>query len=287
MTSREAFLRRVQDVAAECGTDLRRTAGGLSAGERAEAGTAAVFRALHDELSAREGVTIARDLPHPLERTWQEPWDTSWLRQIVTTLRGPDGLDREDFFHRVSHHMGSMEALRLRREEVPGLVLAVFTALRESLPAAHAAMVARELPAALRDLWQGGAQMESVVGSHDAASAEGMVGEVPRGEWLPFLAGLSAHYQTSPVRITIEQEGRVQELVSRMPLIGMEPEFEPEGVRAIDVVVGEISGARPEHLLHRAEHPARLLLQVNEAGYARLLNIEQEDGTRTVIRFAA
>jgi uncharacterized protein (DUF2267 family) len=290
MTSRESFLRRVQQLAAEDGIDLQRQ-------DRAEAATAGVFHALHDELTTAEGRTIAADLSGPLERMWQEPWENSWLYQVVTRLRGPNALNREDFFQRVRHHMGTMESFALRKEDVPGLVAAVFTALRERLPKAHANMVARELPPELRDLWLGGAAMEDVagtnrleqiVGAQTGIFPEGSVGEVPRGEWLAFLAGLSAHYQTSPVRITIEQrDGQCQDLVTRMPLIGMEPEIEPDGIRAIDVVVGDVSGARPEHLLHRAEHPARLLLQVNEAGYARLLDIEQEDGTRTLIRFAA
>jgi uncharacterized protein (DUF2267 family) len=281
MTSRDAFLRRVQMLAAEDGTDLQRP-------DRAEAATAAVFQALHDELSAGESRAIAADLPEPLERTWQEPWENSWLKQVFTAVGGPTGLDRESFFRRVRQRMGAMETLTLPPEAVPGVVRAVFTALRERLPGTHAEMVARELPVELRDLWQGGARMEDVVVSHAASSAEGSVGEVPRGEWPAFLAGLSAHYQTSPVRISIDQgEGKVQEIVSHMPLIGMEPEIEPDGVRAIDVVVGDTAGDRPDHLLHRAVRPARLLLQVNEAGYPRLLNIEQEDGTHTLIRFAA
>lgn len=281
MTSRDAFLRRVQEVAAEGGIDLGHR-------ERAAAATAAVFRALHDELSARESRLVAGDLPEPLERTWQEPWDNSWLRQVLTALGGPAGLDRESFFRQVRHRMGDVEEMTLPLAVMAGIVQAVFTALRERLPQGHADMVAKELPMELRDLWQGGARFDEPVGVGDPGAPAGAVGEVPRGEWPAFLAGLSAHYQTSPVRISVElEDGKVHDLVTHLPLIGMEPEVEPGGVRAIDVLVGATAGAHPDHLMHRAMHPQRLLLQVNEAGYPRLLDIEQEDGTRTLIRFAA
>jgi uncharacterized protein (DUF2267 family) len=281
MSGWDAFRRRVQELGAAEGIDLQRR-------DRAEAVSASVLQALHEELSGSEARAVARGLPHELERLWVEPWETSWLQQLVAGWRQGGGLDREAFFARVQHGLGSIEAMLVRPEEVPGLVAAVFTALREHLPAPLVDTVARALPATLRDLWEGGARVADVISTHLAMSAEGAAGEVPKGEWLPFLAGLSAHYQTSPVRITIEQrDGRTLELVSHMPLIGMEPEMAAEGVRAIDVVVGETGGRHPEHLLHRAEHPARLLLQVNEAGYARALDIEGEDGTRTLIRFAA
>ena len=130
--------------------------------------------------------------------------------------------------------------------------------------------------------------MEERVTSHQETSSEGLVGEVPKGEWATFLAGLSAHYQNSPVQICVEtDDGTVHQVSNRLPLIGMEPEIEPDGVRAIGVVVGEASGGHPAHLLHRALQPNRILLQVNPEGYARLLDIEQADGSRTLVHFAA
>ena len=279
-TSKAAFLKRVRDVAREEALDL--------AGEgQAIAVTAAVFRALHDELTAEEGMVVAKDLPSPLEKLWQRPWENSWIGQVLARLRGPGRINREVFFERVQRNTGLPDSV-MPGTAAPAAVKAVFTALRETLPAEDARRVASELPMPLRDIWEGRSGTTDLLISHEEGSPEGMVGEVPIGEWASFLAGLSAHYQLSPVRILVEEaDGQTFEIVNHMPLIGMEPEIEPDGVRAIDVVVGETGGEHPQHLMHRAQHPNRILLQVNSQGYAHLLNIEQEDGGRTLVRFAA
>lgn len=275
MTTKSAFLRRVQEVALQEGLDLQ-------GDDRVLAVTGAVFGALHDVLTPEESRAVAHDLPTPLERLWQEPWENSWLAQVIARLRGPKHLDQDDFYRQVARNGNLPDGT------APAAVKGVFTALRETVPAPVARHIAGELPLPLREIWQGRSASADLLLSHEEEAPEGLVGEVPVGEWTSFLAGLSAHYQASPVRIyVVDPDGETFEVVSHMPLIGMEPENEPDGVRAIDVVVGETGGMHPEHLLHRAERPNRIFLRVNPAGYAHILNIEQADGSKTMVRFAA
>lgn len=271
MTTKAAFLTRVRAVAAAQGVDLP----GREAAERA---TGAVFQTLHRRITPLEADQVAAQLPRDLERLWQG----SWLQGLTTALRGPERWNRAAFYAQVGR-LGRFPA-----NQVPAVVAAVFTALRESLSAGEADDVHAQLPVDLKPVWAGANLPPDLVVSHEEGYAEGLVGEVPAREWRPFLAGLAAHYRDAPVRVVIETpDGRCNPLSTRLPLLGLEPEIEPDGVRAIDVALGETSGRHPAHLVHRALQPRRLLLQVDAAGYARLLNIESDDGSRTLVHFAA
>jgi uncharacterized protein (DUF2267 family) len=107
--------------------------------EVAKRATAAVFHALRDRLTPREGDQLQAQLPRELKVVWKEGEGDD---------RAPVKLSREEFFERV---MAEAKLGTLR--DVRWMTLAVFAALKQQLSLGEAEDVLAQLPKDLKELW--------------------------------------------------------------------------------------------------------------------------------------
>jgi uncharacterized protein (DUF2267 family) len=107
--------------------------------EVAKRATAAVFHALRDRLTPREGDQLQAQLPRELKVVWNEG---------EADDRTPVKLSREEFFERVKG-----EAKLGATRDVRWMTLAVFAALKEQLSPGEAEDVFAQLPKDLKELW--------------------------------------------------------------------------------------------------------------------------------------
>ena len=112
--------------------------------------TAAVFHALRDRLTPREGDQLQAQLPRDLKRVWG-----AGARPDHAPLK----LGREEFFARVKD-----EAKLGTTRDARWMTLAVFAALKEQLSSGEATDVLAQLPKDLKELWIE-AQIEAAAGT--------------------------------------------------------------------------------------------------------------------------
>jgi hypothetical protein len=109
-----------------------------------------------------------------------------------------------------------------------------------------------------------------------------MTREIPREEWAGFLDGFSRMHEGWLV--TLEVMGAEigdQEEAHELRLRGVTAEADGGG-GAIEIMIGD--GA-PVHVTRSVARPARVLVAVGDAGAHGALEIESEDGTKTLLRF--
>jgi uncharacterized protein DUF5335 len=107
--------------------------------------------------------------------------------------------------------------------------------------------------------------------------------EIPREEWKDFLDRFSRVHENWLVNVeVVGRELGDQEESHDVPLEGVS--FEPKGSEAgrIDIMVG---GAPDHHANHAVEAPRRLHLLRDDQGADQALEIEDEDGTTTLLTF--
>lgn len=104
--------------------------------------------------------------------------------------------------------------------------------------------------------------------------------EIPKEGWTSYLDALNRRAAGHPVRVELEDEELGSQEVARLlPLqeIGFESRGSAEG--SIDIRVGFDSG----ELLHRIAHPRRVFVEQNDEGELLCMEIEGEDGAKTLV----
>jgi hypothetical protein len=106
--------------------------------------------------------------------------------------------------------------------------------------------------------------------------------EVTRDYWTDFFEILSERRLESRTRIEIlKQDMGDQVLSDGLPLNGITVEFNGERT-AIDITVGS---SPDSHQTHNIKNPSRIAFLSNSDGYGDVLDIEEADGTKTLITF--
>jgi uncharacterized protein DUF5335 len=103
---------------------------------------------------------------------------------------------------------------------------------------------------------------------------------VPRAEWFSFLKGFSRRHADDPVTVQVLAPGLGSQVEARaLPLEGIMAERRTTGPISIAV------GRSPErHVEHEVPDPSQVWVQMSEDGAERALDIESQDGTRTIVQ---
>jgi hypothetical protein len=104
--------------------------------------------------------------------------------------------------------------------------------------------------------------------------------EIPRGEWEAFFEGFSRRHQgwLSTLEVLRERLGAQTE-ARELPFQGA---FSDRNGDRVTILVGRDAG---DHLAHVVENPSRLWVEVGEGGAEAALDIESDDGTKTILEF--
>jgi Family of unknown function (DUF5335) len=104
--------------------------------------------------------------------------------------------------------------------------------------------------------------------------------EIPRGEWERFFEGFSRRHQgwLATVEVLREKLGAQTE-ARELPLQGI---FSEHAGGRFTILLG---GQPEEHLAHAVENPRRLWVEVTEGGAEAAIEVESEDGTKTILEF--
>jgi len=106
--------------------------------------------------------------------------------------------------------------------------------------------------------------------------------EIPRNEWIKFFDDFSKQHQGWVVIVeVISPELGDQEEINGLPLVGISADAK-DGENRIEIMVG----GKPEaHLTHIIESPKRVWVKEAEEEAHEAVDVESEDGTKTILRF--
>jgi hypothetical protein len=105
--------------------------------------------------------------------------------------------------------------------------------------------------------------------------------QIPRAEWLNFFRDFSRRHEDSPVTVRI-LSARLGSQVEAydLPLEGIVAS--PEMGQPISIYVGRTP---QQHIEHEVQNPRQVWLEVSDEGTEDALDIESEDGTKTLVLF--
>jgi uncharacterized protein DUF5335 len=103
---------------------------------------------------------------------------------------------------------------------------------------------------------------------------------VPRAEWFSFLKGFSRRHEDDPVTVQVLAPGLGSQVEARaLPLEGIMAGRRTSG--PISISVGR---TLDRHVEHEVPDPSQVWVQMSEDGAERALDIESQDGTRTIVQ---
>ena len=103
---------------------------------------------------------------------------------------------------------------------------------------------------------------------------------VPRAEWFKFLRGFSRRHEDEPVTVRIlNRDFGSQVEASNLPLEGVLAGRRASG--PISISAGRAPGGTVEHEI---QDPSQVWIKLSETGAEEALDIESQDGTRTIIQ---
>jgi hypothetical protein len=106
--------------------------------------------------------------------------------------------------------------------------------------------------------------------------------EIPRNEWIKFFDDFSQQHQGWVVSVeVISPEIGDQEEAEGLPLVGISADVK-DGENRIEIMVGGKPGA---HVTRILESPKRVWVKQAEEEAHEAVDIESEDGTKTILRF--
>jgi hypothetical protein len=112
-----------------------------------------------------------------------------------------------------------------------------------------------------------------------------MEGEIRRDQWKTFLDEFSKRNQLRPSRVEVFGEIGAQEEEQLLPFLGVS--FEPKGSAAgsVEILLGGETAAEPRQLSHLVLNAQRILPLTGIGGVEEGLEIEDKEGTKTLLRF--
>lgn len=109
--------------------------------------------------------------------------------------------------------------------------------------------------------------------------------EIPRQEWKGFLDGFSRQHAEAPATLEVlGAEVGDQTAARELPLVGLGIEEKGSEAGALEILLGD----RPDsNLTHTVTGVQRIHLRSGEGGGEEALEIEGDDGTKTLLRVGA
>lgn len=108
-----------------------------------------------------------------------------------------------------------------------------------------------------------------------------MTNEITKQEWKQFFNDSSKNYLEWQAKVEVLNDDMgAQVLSDGLPLIGFMFEEKPEGKSAIEIMVGEESGA---HQTHTVFNPQKVFFEQGEDNASGTIEIEDEGGAKTIV----
>jgi hypothetical protein len=106
---------------------------------------------------------------------------------------------------------------------------------------------------------------------------------VPHAEWFSFLKGFSRRHADDPVTVQVLSPGLGSQVEAHaLPLEGIMAGRRTNAPISISV------GRTPDrHVEHEVSDPSQVWVQMSEDGAEQALDIESQDGTRTIVQLEA
>lgn len=103
---------------------------------------------------------------------------------------------------------------------------------------------------------------------------------VPRAEWFSFLKGFSRRHADDPVTVQVLAPGLGSQVEARaLPLEGI-----VAGRRTNSPISISVGRTPDRHVEHEVPDPSQVWVQISEDGAEHALDIESQDGTRTILQ---
>ncbi|HZS06830.1 MAG TPA: DUF5335 family protein [Blastocatellia bacterium] len=114
-----------------------------------------------------------------------------------------------------------------------------------------------------------------------------MQGEIRREELATYFREFSKRNHARPTRLEIFGELGAQSEESHLPLGGISVENTGKDAPRIEIMLGGNSLIDPRHLTHTVTRASRITPKRSPDGRDEALEIEDEGGTKTLLRFEA
>lgn len=112
-----------------------------------------------------------------------------------------------------------------------------------------------------------------------------MQDEIQRTEWANYFRAFSQRNQARPTTLEILSDLGAQREERRLPLAGISVEASGTEAPRIEVMLGGLSATESDHLTHTITHVRHVRYKLGADGRDEALEIETEDGTRTLLEF--
>ncbi len=104
---------------------------------------------------------------------------------------------------------------------------------------------------------------------------------IPRAEWFGFLRSFSRRHKDQPATVRVMSPGLGSQVEARdLPLEGI-----VSGRRSTGPISISLGGSPTRHVEHDVPDPIQAWVKLSEDGTEEALDIESQDGTRTIIQF--
>jgi hypothetical protein len=103
---------------------------------------------------------------------------------------------------------------------------------------------------------------------------------VPRAEWFSFLKGFSRRHADNPVTVQVLAPGLGSQVEAHaLPLEGI-----MAGHKTTAPISISVGRTLDRHVEHEVPDPTQVWVQMTEDGTEQALDIESQDGTRTIVQ---
>ena len=115
-----------------------------------------------------------------------------------------------------------------------------------------------------------------------------MKGEIPRDQWQTYLEEFSKRNSGRPADLEVlSEELGDQEEAQMLPFEGITLETKGSQAASAEIMMGGTGAADDRNLTHTVSHVRLIVPKVGPDGREEALEIEAEDGTKTILVFKA
>jgi len=113
-----------------------------------------------------------------------------------------------------------------------------------------------------------------------------MAGFIDRSQWVTFLDEFSKRNQLRPTRLEVVGDIGAQEAEAFLPFVGVSVDTKGES-GSIEIALGGETAADERQLTHHISNVERIAPLIGATGIEDGLGIEDRDGVKTILSFAA
>ena len=115
--------------------------------------------------------------------------------------------------------------------------------------------------------------------------------EIGRSEWVAYFKEFSRRNAARPTQLETFGELGAQEEEHSLPFAGMSVEMNGADAPRVEIMFGGLAAAEEEedtpHLTHTVSRVSRIMRKLGVDGREEALELEDSDGTQTLLRFEA